>query len=478
MQVAAESGDTRGLLRALTGRLLELTRMSHLEAAQELANVADVLVLHTHLPSEYLIELDDGIAFLLARRGKLKEAQTRYERSLVIARRDDPNSEAVLITLSQLGTLYKDQGQLDKAAKALEEALAAAEVHFGKGTPEVANRSNDLGNVYRTQGRLEDAKRLYDQALTIRIAALGPDHPNVGTSYNSLGTFYADSGDLEKAQSYYEKAIATWEKTYGKDSPDLYPSLLNLGQVRASRGDLAGARRDLERGRALVEAARGPDYPDVATALANLASLADTEHRHTDALELFRKALAIYAKAEDAPDVADTTANVANQLGELGKLDEAEPMMKRALELESKAYGADHVNVGIVLEIAAKLEMERRNYAGALDDANRSLAILEAKLGKDNPNVAGSAVAVGQALTALGRAREAVPFEERALAIDVATKQPPGLTAVTRFRLAEALADDQKTRARAAKEAEAALAALDAKDPSAVEIRTWLRVHH
>jgi tetratricopeptide (TPR) repeat protein len=380
----------------------------------------------------------------------------------------------VLLTLSQLGELYKQEGLLSEAAKTFAERVTIAEKIFGKDQPRTADSLSDLGNVYRVEGRREDAKRLYDRAITIRIAAFGPDHPDIGTSYNSLGSFYSEGGDQIAGQQYFEKALAVWEKAYGKDSTEIYPALLNLGQTLQARGDLVGARRLFERARTLLEAARGPEDLDVANAIWNLGALSAAEHHYTEALALEQQALKVYEKLEDVTDIADCMADQIEPLRALGRLDDAEALAKHTLELETKAYGADHVNVGKVLEATAKVEMNRRHYARALDDATQSLNILEAKDGKDHPDVAVSALDVGRALTALNRAREAVPFEERALAIDMATKQLPAVIADARFGLAEALAHDPKQRVRAITEAKTALA--DADDKAA--IRTWLRAHH
>jgi eukaryotic-like serine/threonine-protein kinase len=483
MHIATAAGDTVTMIEASSWRMFVLTQSNHYELAQEIGELADAEVKHARPPADIIVRLDDTSGLLFAKRGQVKEAQARYEQALAFAQRElGPEHPEVLTTLNQLGNLYKQEGRFADARKALEQVLAIRERVAGKDHPDVAAALNNLGNVDRIEGKLDDAKKLYERALAIRIAALGPDHPEVGDSLNNLGTFYSEKGDDVTAQSYFEKALALWEHVYGKDSVELTTALVNLGGSLNVRGDHEGARAQYERARKLMEAANGPDHPDLATVLTDLGVVAVDEHKYDEALALYKRSQQITEKAygPDHPDVADVMANMTTVYKAMGNLSAAEEMTGRTMRVVAKAYGPDHPRMGGVLINFGALQMAEKKWAPALATFQKALALLEAKLGKDHPYVAYAALGAGQSLLELKRPAEAVPYEERALAIRIATSQAPELVAETRFSLAESLAHDPRSTARAVTEAKTALGEYEAAkdDHDAGEVRAWLRKHH
>jgi len=482
MHVATAAGDTTTTIDAATWRMFELTQHNSYDLAQEIGELADATAQHARPPTDIAVRLDDTVGLLLAKRGQAKPAQARYEAALALARRELGNDHpGTMTTLNQLGNLYKQQGKFADARAALEEVVASRERIVGKDHPDVAAALNNLGNIYRVEGKLDDAKRLYDRALAIRIAALGPDHPEVGTSYNNLGTFYSEKGDDATAKLQFEKALAIWEKAYGKDSVELASAVANLGQALNALGDHAGARIQYERAEKLIEAAHGPDHPDVAAVIGNLGVVALDEGKYDEALRLYRRAEDIVEKAygPDHPDVADYLANITTVYKHMGKLREADEMTARTLRVIAKAYGEDHPRMGGALVNYGALQIEQDNYKGALETFQHALKIFEAKLGQDHPYVAFAAHGIGTCLTELHRPAEAVPYEERALAIRIATHQQPQLTAEVRFGLASALVFDPKTKARAIAEAKTALVEYTTAndDHDVEEVRAWLKKH-
>ncbi|MEO8552736.1 MAG: tetratricopeptide repeat protein, partial [Kofleriaceae bacterium] len=482
MHVATAAGDATTTIDAATWRMFDLTQRNSYDLAQEIRDLADATAQHARPPTDLAVRLDDTVGLLLAKRGQAKPAQVRYEAALALARRELGNDHpGTMSTLNQLGNLYKQQGKFADARKALEEVVASRERLVGKDHPDVASALNNLANVYRVEGKLDDAKQLYDRALAIRISALGPDHPEVATSYNNLGTFYSEKGDDATAKLQFEKALANWEKAYGKDSVEISSAVANLGQALIALGDHAGARIQFERAQKLIEAAHGPDHPDVAAVIGNLGVVALDERKYDEALRLYRRAEDIIEKAygPDHPDVADYMLNITTVYKHMGKLREADEMTARTLRVIAKAYGADHPRMGGALVNYGALQIEQENYQGALETFQHALQIFEAKLGKDHPYVAFAASGIGTSLTELKRPAEAVPYEERALAIRIATHQPAQLTAEARFGLASALVFDPKSKARAIAEAKTALAEYTAADdPHDVEeVRAWLQKH-
>ena len=68
---------------------------------------------------------------------------------------------------------------------------------------DVAASLNNLGLVYKNLGDLEKAEEHFLEALEIKISCYGDSHPDVALSLNSLGVVYATLGDLKKAEVHY-----------------------------------------------------------------------------------------------------------------------------------------------------------------------------------------------------------------------------------------------------------------------------------
>ena len=89
-------------------------------------------------------------------------------------------------TLSELGSLYVDQGKFDTAMKCLREALELRRQLLGPRHPAFAATLDDLAEALRDQGDLDGAERAYREAIEIRRNALGAGHKTVGTASMAL----------------------------------------------------------------------------------------------------------------------------------------------------------------------------------------------------------------------------------------------------------------------------------------------------
>ena len=82
--------------------------------------------------------------------------------------------------------------------------------------PDVATSYNNLATVLRGQGDLKKARKCLERALAIRQQTLGPQHPDVATSYDNLATVLGGQGDLNKAKEHHERALAIMQETLGR----------------------------------------------------------------------------------------------------------------------------------------------------------------------------------------------------------------------------------------------------------------------
>ncbi len=95
--------------------------------------------------------------------------------------------------------------------------------------------------------------------------------------------------------------------------------------------------------------------------------------------------------------------------------------MRRALAIDEASLGKDHPNVATDLNNLARLLQATNRLGEAEPLMRRALAIDEASLGKDHPNVAIRLNNLAPLLQATNRLGEAEPLMRRALAIDEAS---------------------------------------------------------
>ncbi len=138
-------------------------------------------------------------------------------------------------------------------------------------------------------------------------------------------------------------------------------------------------------------------------------------------------AMAVARRADEA-GIADPTGRLFNQIAILSeakaRYSEAEPLYRRALAIGEASLRPDHPDVAIRLNNLAEL-LRATNRAGEAEPLyRRALAISEASYGPDHPQVASCLNNLALLLEATNRLAEAEPLMRRALAIDEARLGP------------------------------------------------------
>jgi tetratricopeptide (TPR) repeat protein len=265
-------------------------------------------------------------------------------------------------SLSNVGNVLYELGELPAAQQALERALAIFEAQVGFDDPEVARTLDDLGSVLLGLDDLASARQAFERALAIRQAQLGPDDPAVATTLDNLGTVLYSLGHLEAARGYFERALTIREAQLGRDDPAVATTLNNLGIALRSLGDLDTARTHFERALTIREAQLGRDDPAVAASLDNLGNVLYSRGDLDTARTYFERALAIREAqlGPDNPAVASSLHNLALVLRDLGDLDAARDTQQRALAIYEARLGSDH-----------PLTMQTRREVAALGNRHR-----------------------------------------------------------------------------------------------------------
>jgi tetratricopeptide (TPR) repeat protein len=223
----------------------------HLETAQSLNNLGNTL--------RY--------------QGANERARTVEERALAIRQARLGNHQDTAWTLSDLGLVLRELGDLDGDVALNEQALPIFETCLGPDHPATAHCVSRLATALTEQGNLDRALPLHERSLAIREASRGPDHPDTAHSLTNYGRALAASGDLDHARTLTERAVAIREARLGEDNPDTAHALDDLARILAAQGDLDQARSLLERAVTIRTHSLGPNHPLTLTSVSYLAEI-------------------------------------------------------------------------------------------------------------------------------------------------------------------------------------------------------------
>lgn len=380
--------------------------------------------------------------------GRHVEAEPLHRRSLTIRRemfseRDAATAQAY----ARVGANLNAQGRHAEAEPLLRLALAIDTDVRGRRHPATAADAAALGANLDALGRSREAEPLLRQALDIRRRTLGEGHADTGVSYGALGDHLAGRGRRDEAERLHRRALTIIRAARGEEAPATAQALAALAGDLQARGRHAEAEPLLSRALAIRRAALGERHPATA---ASYDALAETQHRmaiNTGAEELSSRAVAIVRARRSAdlgaagagPDAAIRRARADAETGRV-----AEPMFRRYLRLawlaaaeqpsdvirlQDQAFtAAQDLEVSpaarALAQTAARAAFTRKTAAGdarvrqdlagqvrqiegqlaqampqedpakaarvgaALDAVGRELAVLDARLKKDNPRYA------------------------------------------------------------------------------------------
>jgi class 3 adenylate cyclase/tetratricopeptide (TPR) repeat protein len=232
------------------------------------------------------IHLKIGEAFY--RSGEFADAVKSTEKALGLAR--ELSSSIMLAScLGQLGQLYVDMGDYERAEKTLRQALPMARAAGIPARPTLARVLYGLGNVHWRLGNLDNARacceesrdiareigdtntllmalnrlgvvmgslgspsaeeNYYRQALSLAVSV--GNRERAAVALNNLGALADEKGNLAKAQGFYLQAIDMAREIGAQQSLSLY--LINLGHSEIRLGQLEDAANHLREGLALAE---------------------------------------------------------------------------------------------------------------------------------------------------------------------------------------------------------------------------------
>jgi CHAT domain-containing protein/tetratricopeptide (TPR) repeat protein len=333
----------------------------------------------------------DLLANAMRMAGKAGDPETREvgERAVRIKERlIGPDSLGTATSLTELGLLFAERGQLEEARRVLTRVLGIRERTLGPEDALVASSLKFLAAVENQAGSDSLAEPLLQRAIRIERATRSPKDPVLGQSLNMLASLAFNEGDYARAGPLYEEVLEIYRDAYGPDHPNLSTPLHNLGAVYAELGDPVQALRYLKKALDLRVRALGADHWLVASTLGNLGSVLEDLGDIPGARARLEEALAIQERVRgmEHAEVAWTLTHLGRLDVRAGRYSSAKTRLTRALDIQEKLLGPRHPDLCWTLGALASTQEAEHDLAAARHSYERAVAIPEDAYGPSNPD--------------------------------------------------------------------------------------------
>ncbi len=340
---------------------------------------------------------------------------------LMLGARDDGGAARAAIALTWLGLRT---GDIEGADRWVRLADSAAQAAAGDDVDLNARVQQRLGQVAGARGQTEAAAGHLQRSLAM-WESIG-EAREIATLCADLMPIAMARGDLDAAQVHAERSIEVLEAAFGAEDAQLGTAYNNLGNVHQRKGQtelsLASHRKALQ----LREASYGGQHPDVAISAYSVATDLYDLQRDEEALVLLDRVRQILPVSHPAVAAADMVRSGIAARNE--RPDDAVRLLNRALVAMEARVGPDDPQVAGIRINKSQMLRGLDKPAEALAEAERALASLERSYGDEHPMVGEALAAVARSLVASERAPEAMPLFRRAISIATLAQGPKTAT--------------------------------------------------
>jgi diguanylate cyclase (GGDEF)-like protein len=286
--------------------------------------------------------------------GRFAQAETAFRTALDL-QADQPPSEYLISTQSNLGIALAQQGKMDDALAAF---LASETTREALGLPEEAGMLGNLASLYVNLKRLDQAIEYSRRA----IAASEPNTARRASFVNTLGNALFGLDDLEGARAAFEEDLAISERIGAPTGR----ALNNLAFLLLKQGNAREALRRFEQVEKI--AANGNDSTLKGIANKNIGETLIALGDRVRADSYLQKAREIYAADDNRPKRLELFPVLIDNLAALGRHAEALAAMR-----EFKVLSDEMVNVSSnerIADLENTAELKRKDAELAISQAD------------------------------------------------------------------------------------------------------------
>jgi CHAT domain-containing protein/Flp pilus assembly protein TadD len=298
--------------------------------------------------------------------GEKQKALDYFGQALPLIRAvGDRGGEA--LTLNNIGALYSALGEKQKALDYYFQALPLKRA-LGDRNGEGATLNN-IGRAYDDLGEKQKALDFYAQALPLAHAV--GDHSGEATIFNNIGIVYDDLGEKQKALDFYAQALPLFRASGNRGGEAM--ALSNSGAAYSALGEKQKALDFYTQALPLVRA--NGDRGGEAATLNNIGMAYNDLGEKQKALDYFGQSMLLFRAVGHRKGEATTLNNLGLVNNDSGEKQKALDYFGQALPLY-RAVG-DRSGEALTLYNLSLLERARANLTVALTHIAAAITIVE-----------------------------------------------------------------------------------------------------
>ncbi|MFO7445248.1 MAG: CHAT domain-containing protein, partial [Ignavibacteriaceae bacterium] len=296
--------------------------------------------------------------------GNYLRAEKLYEKAIAASRKIyDRQNE--IVSVINLGILYDLEGDVEKARKYFNDGLNLAQKI--KDIDLEAFAYSELGVSYTFTNDIIIAKENYLKSFSIYKEI--NDRLRLSLLSENIGKIYTYLFDYESAIKYYEQGA----EYAGENKRARAVNIMGMADVYSNLSNYSKAIRLY---REAQEISSRINELSLSSQISNgLGSLNFNLNRYNSSLQYFSKAAEINKSSGDTYSTADINYKTGLTYLMMDSLEAALKYLLSAEELSSQS--GDYYTNALTLANLASLELERKDYAGALSFLKKAKAIAE-----------------------------------------------------------------------------------------------------
>ncbi len=300
----------------------------------------------------------NNIAVLYGGKGKYKESEECFLKSVAVQEADDKNGIGLIQPYSNLANLYLQQNRDQEALPLLEKAIQIISDKLGADHPYIIHPYNTLGNIYANLGRCDKALELLLKARAISDAKLGLHHPfHIEISLN-LAYFYKTLGKLTQEEEVLRCLLDNKDTPTDNGSNKLDTVLFKLALNLHAQGKPDEAELYYTRALPLLRKAHPVQPDNLASTLNNLGVIYRKTGRYHEAETYFLEVDEINEKIYPQVNLQKTITkmNLGNTYIRMERWSEAEQYMQHAVMMFGEMKSVHPYHIDALHDYASILE--------------------------------------------------------------------------------------------------------------------------
>lgn len=228
-------------------------------------------------------------------RGNNDGALDKFQQSLAIARAFAPTDQRLINSVLNVAITYRRLRRLDQAEIYYLEAIRLQEL---AGDPDLIVSLDALGQVYHELGLAGRAEEVFRDAIARVEEIAGADHPFTAIVLEHLGETLLNLGRYEEVGAIYGRVVQIRQGTFGPNHRSLAPALTREGLAFIAVSRNLDAVQVLRRALAIWRAGGPPPTGELLTTLEALVDVSQSLGRHRDAVDYERQIVNVRAVVE------------------------------------------------------------------------------------------------------------------------------------------------------------------------------------